>query len=49
MLFDCDPDEITSALGLVPDEIRRRGERACRNTGDTVSADVHHDELEPSP
>ena len=24
--FDCDPDEITTALGVVPDEIRRRGE-----------------------
>jgi len=25
-MFDCDPDEITAALGVVPDQIRRRDE-----------------------
>jgi len=49
MLFDCDPDEITSALGIVPDEIRRRGQRACRNADDPMSSAAHHDDLEPSP
>ena len=31
--FDCDPDAITAALGVEPDELVRRGEQRTRSNG----------------
>ena len=35
--FDCDPDEITEALGIQPDDVRRKGERRVVGDGHEFS------------
>ena len=36
--FDCDPSDITTTLGITPDEVRRRGERIWVDPGRTITA-----------
>ncbi len=31
--FDCDPEVITAALGIIPDEVRRRGDQISVRSG----------------
>jgi hypothetical protein len=35
--FDCDPEDITSGLGITPDEVRRRGEQLPARGGRFVT------------